>query len=77
MLSAITFGYLAIDQYLPDSLQLPAEVVAHQVGEVVRLTMEPQEEVTREVLQEVGETLRAMYSRMEQLVEASMRKEMQ
>jgi AcrR family transcriptional regulator len=77
MLSAITFGYLSIGQYLPDSLQLPAEVVANQVAEVVQLTMEPQEEVTREVLQEVGETLRAMYSKMEQLVEASMRKEMQ
>lgn len=68
MLSAITFGYMAIEQYLPDSLQMPVEAVAKQVGEVVRRTMEP-ETVAPEVVQEVTEVLKGMYAMLLQEME--------
>src|SRR5947209_9355444 len=68
MYYAIFMGYMTVNQYLPDELQLSLEESTELLAETIRHTLEPDEPVAPQVLQEVRATWDRIVQQMNKLL---------
>lgn len=76
MYNAIFMGFMMGNQYLPDELQLSPEESAEAMAETIRLTLEPDEPVAPQVLQEVKASWDQIVQQMNKLLNERLQKEL-
>lgn len=77
MYNAIFMGFMTVNQYLPDELQLSLEESTESLAETIRLTLEPDEPVAPQVLQEVKAIWDQLVEQMNKLLNERLQKEIE
>ena len=72
--TAITLGFITVDQYMPDEYQLSVEQTVNQLAEVVRRSLEPPQLPSPEALQEVRDYMLRLHGTYAQVIHDQLQK---